>query len=64
MENSAEHKQFAYIIDGKTLKHVFGNGLESHFRDLCMKCEAVLCCRMSPAQKAQVGSIRGFIFEI
>ena len=24
------------------------------FRDICMKCTAVLCCRMSPAQKAEV----------
>jgi phospholipid-translocating ATPase len=24
------------------------------FTDICMKCTAVLCCRMSPAQKAEV----------
>jgi magnesium-transporting ATPase (P-type) len=54
INDSPDHKQFAYIIDGKTLKQVFNYELESHFRNLCMKCDAVLCCRMSPAQKAQV----------
>jgi phospholipid-translocating ATPase len=43
------------IIDGGTLGYMFKEvDLTDQFRDACMKCEAVLCCRMSPAQKAQV----------
>lgn len=45
---------YALIIDGFTLGRVFQADLEDEFRDVCMNCVAVLCCRMSPAQKAQV----------
>lgn len=46
--------QFALTIDGQTLDALFGEGLEDFFREICMRCEAVLCCRMSPNQKAQL----------
>ena len=45
---------YALIIDGPTLYNVFAFDLEKDLRDVCMKCVAVLCCRMSPAQKADV----------
>ena len=45
----------ALVVDGFTLAHVFENSeCESTFRDVAMSCTAVLCCRMSPKQKAQV----------
>ena len=47
-------KTFALVIDGGTLGILFKEQLENPFREICMKCEAVLCCRMSPAQKADV----------
>ena len=47
-------KTFAYVIDGKTLGYVFKFELGNKLRDVCELCEAVLCCRMSPSQKAQV----------
>lgn len=46
--------QFALTIDGQTLEALIGERLEDLFREICMKCEAVLCCRMSPNQKAQL----------
>jgi phospholipid-translocating ATPase len=49
-----EYKSFAYIIDGQTLGLIFKFNLEKIFRNICMRCDAVLCCRMSPAQKAMV----------
>ena len=49
-----ESKTYALTIDGPTLLNVFSYNLEDIFRDVCMMCVAVLCCRMSPAQKAQV----------
>ena len=33
---------------------MFEGNLEDEFRELAMKCDAVLCCRMTPAQKAQI----------
>jgi phospholipid-translocating ATPase len=48
-------ESYALIIDGETLGRLFTHDdLVNEFRDICMKCEAVLCCRMSPAQKAEV----------
>lgn len=47
-------KSFAYIIDGKTLSYVFKFQLSDKLRDICEECDAVLCCRMSPSQKAEV----------
>lgn len=47
-------QSYALIIDGMTLKIVFDNKLHQEFKQVCMQCEAVLCCRMTPAQKAQV----------
>ncbi|KTW27436.1 hypothetical protein T552_02414 [Pneumocystis carinii B80] len=48
---------YALVIDGDTLKLL----LEKHFKDnfllLCTQCKAVLCCRVSPSQKAAVVSI-------
>ena len=54
MQNNKDTDSFAFIIDGKTLSYVFKYKLENEFRNVCMECEAVLCCRMSPAQKADV----------
>ena len=45
---------FALIIDGYTLSYLFEANLTDEFRNLSMKCDAVLCCRMTPAQKAQI----------
>jgi phospholipid-translocating ATPase len=45
---------YALTIDGHTLAVLFAEGLDEPFREICMACDAVLCCRMSPAQKAQV----------
>ena len=58
MKRIAAHKNesFALVIDGGTLGHLFGAGdaLKKEFCDICLKCDAVLCCRMTPAQKAEV----------
>lgn len=46
------HK-FALIIDGKSLAFALYEH-SSLLRKLCKKCAAVLCCRMTPLQKAEV----------
>ncbi|KAI0476154.1 phospholipid-translocating P-type ATPase [Xylariaceae sp. FL0804] len=44
----------ALVIDGFTLKWVLDESLKQKFLLLCKQCASVLCCRVSPAQKAAV----------
>ncbi|KAK2743702.1 hypothetical protein FQN55_007105 [Onygenales sp. PD_40] len=44
----------AVVVDGDTLKLMLGPELKQKFLLLCKQCKAVLCCRVSPAQKAAV----------
>ncbi|KAB8337153.1 hypothetical protein FH972_021457 [Carpinus fangiana] len=44
----------AIVIDGDSLKLVLEDALRQKFLLLCKQCKAVLCCRVSPAQKAAV----------
>lgn len=44
----------ALVIDGFTLKWVLQDRLKQKFLLLCKQCKSVLCCRVSPAQKAAV----------
>ncbi|KAJ7256227.1 hypothetical protein B0H12DRAFT_1112856 [Mycena haematopus] len=43
---------FAVVIDGDTLSHALSPGLKEMFLNLGTQCETVVCCRVSPAQKA------------
>jgi phospholipid-translocating ATPase len=44
----------AVIVDGETLKLMLNDELKQKFLLLCKQCKAVLCCRVSPSQKAAV----------
>ena len=44
----------AIVIDGDSLKLVLDEELRQKFLLLCKQCKSVLCCRVSPAQKAAV----------
>ncbi|KIW87134.1 uncharacterized protein Z519_12245 [Cladophialophora bantiana CBS 173.52] len=44
----------ALVIDGESLKLVLRDELRQRFLVLCKQCKSVLCCRVSPAQKAAV----------
>ncbi|XP_046552884.1 phospholipid-transporting ATPase IF-like isoform X2 [Haliotis rubra] len=50
---SVPDQQYVLIIDGQSLS-VMITELEGILMELCLHCVAVLCCRMSPIQKAQV----------
>ena len=43
---------FAVVIDGDTLTHALSPELKPLFLALGTQCETVVCCRVSPAQKA------------
>lgn len=47
----------ALVIDGDSLKLVLDDSLRQKFLLLCKECKSVLCCRVSPAQKASVVSM-------
>jgi phospholipid-translocating ATPase len=43
---------FAVVIDGDTLRHALTPEIKPLFLNLGTQCETVVCCRVSPAQKA------------
>ncbi|KAI9220298.1 hypothetical protein BC828DRAFT_405948 [Blastocladiella britannica] len=51
---SDQNESLALIIDGRTLDFALEKDLEETFLDLACNCKAVICCRVSPLQKALV----------
>ena len=49
-----EMETLALVIDGKSLTFALEKDLEKEFLDLAVMCKAVICCRVSPLQKALV----------
>ncbi|XP_025199207.1 phospholipid-transporting ATPase ID isoform X2 [Melanaphis sacchari] len=49
-----EERLFALVINGHSLVHALHTELEYKFVELCTKCKAVICCRVTPLQKAMV----------
>jgi phospholipid-transporting ATPase len=54
MREMRAESEVAVIIDGKTLKYALGCEIRKDFLDLCICCRVVICCRVSPIQKAEV----------
>uniref|UniRef100_A0A7M4ERA5 Phospholipid-transporting ATPase n=1 Tax=Crocodylus porosus TaxID=8502 RepID=A0A7M4ERA5_CROPO len=55
------NQEYGLIIDGSTLSLILNPSQDSSssnyktiFLQICLKCTAVLCCRMAPLQKAQI----------
>lgn len=48
------HAAFALIIDGKTLAYALKDDIKNQFLGLAVACASVICCRVSPKQKALV----------
>ncbi|ODQ59812.1 hypothetical protein WICANDRAFT_30420 [Wickerhamomyces anomalus NRRL Y-366-8] len=54
-DHSIPEGQYAVIVDGAALSAIFEDeDLQRKFLLLCKQCKSVLCCRVSPAQKASV----------
>ncbi|KAK3077105.1 hypothetical protein LTS18_011206, partial [Coniosporium uncinatum] len=49
-----ELETLALVIDGKSLTYALERDMEKMFLDLAVMCKAVICCRVSPLQKALV----------
>lgn len=52
-DKGAARTEHAVVIDGETLRSALAEDLKPLFLDLTTRCETVVCCRVSPAQKAQ-----------
>ncbi|KIJ30028.1 hypothetical protein M422DRAFT_36734 [Sphaerobolus stellatus SS14] len=51
---SGDVEDLALIIDGKSLGFALEKSLSKQFLELAIMCKAVVCCRVSPLQKALV----------
>ncbi|CAJ0580954.1 unnamed protein product, partial [Mesorhabditis spiculigera] len=49
-----QKREFAMVIDGKSLVHALTGEARDYFGQLALMCHSVVCCRMSPMQKAEV----------
>ncbi|KAI9470675.1 MAG: hypothetical protein EXX96DRAFT_597510 [Benjaminiella poitrasii] len=54
MTRGEDMEPLALIIDGKALTYALEKDIEKVFFDLAVLCKAVVCCRVSPLQKALV----------
>ena len=45
---------YALIIDGKALGYALEDATKKKFFEIAIKCASVICCRVSPKQKALV----------
>ncbi|PWN51558.1 putative P-type ATPase [Violaceomyces palustris] len=52
--NAGELEELALIIDGKSLTFALEKELSKTFLEMAVMCKAVICCRVSPLQKALV----------
>lgn len=48
--------KLALVIDGKCLMYALDPNLRTMLLNLSLNCTSVVCCRVSPLQKAQVAS--------
>lgn len=55
-EHSIPSRRFAVVIDGDSLDLINNALVKERFVLLCKQCRSVLCCRVSPSQKALVVS--------
>ncbi|CCH61473.1 hypothetical protein TBLA_0E04190 [Henningerozyma blattae CBS 6284] len=54
-QHDVPKENYGVVIDGEALKLALSNeGIKREFLLLCKNCKAVLCCRVSPSQKAAV----------
>lgn len=56
--------KLALVIDGKCLMHALDPSLRVTLLNLSLNCSSVVCCRVSPLQKAQVKVLEGNLNEV
>ncbi|XP_022824851.1 phospholipid-transporting ATPase ID [Spodoptera litura] len=53
-EHNDDTNGFAIVINGHSLVHCLHPKLEEKFLDVVLQCRSVICCRVTPLQKAMV----------
>ncbi|RVW87875.1 putative phospholipid-transporting ATPase 7 [Vitis vinifera] len=53
-EERSKNAPFALIVDGKALEIALRSDVKNHFFCLAVNCISVICCRVSPKQKALI----------
>jgi len=48
------HENLALIIDGNSLTYALSDNVKDEWLELARQCKAVICCRVSPKQKADI----------
>eukprot|EP00743_Colponemidia_sp_Colp-15_P002993 GILK01003236.1.p1 GENE.GILK01003236.1~~GILK01003236.1.p1 ORF type:complete len:1259 (+),score=240.27 GILK01003236.1:51-3779(+) len=54
LQNASKYDEKALIVDGPTLTYALDAELKLSFFNLAKQCSSVICCRVSPLQKALV----------
>lgn len=54
-EEGNKDAPLALIVDGKALEIALRSDVKAQFLPLAVDCASVICCRVSPKQKALVG---------
>lgn len=54
MDTDNDGNGFAIVVNGHSLVYCLTPELEARFLDIASNCKAVICCRVTPLQKAQV----------
>ena len=57
-----QENDMALIVNGAALKQATSYELSSSFLDLALSCKSVVCCRVSPIQKAEIVDLVRTIF--
>ncbi|KAL5035257.1 hypothetical protein RTP6_002978 [Batrachochytrium dendrobatidis] len=53
-QTKSSKQRFGLVIDGRALFHALDDHAKDTLVDLIVRCDAVICCRVSPLQKAKV----------
>lgn len=48
------YRDLTLIVDGSSMSFILNTHYATMFSDIALNCNAVLCCRLSPLQKANV----------
>jgi phospholipid-translocating ATPase len=54
-QDSNKYSPFALVLDGRALEIALKSDVRDQFLQLAVNCASVICCRVSPKQKALVG---------
>lgn len=59
--NELPGTKLALVIDGKCLMYALDPSVRGMLLELSLNCNSVVCCRVSPLQKAQVNIYHFFL---